>query len=337
MASKGNEKPNQFRYPRRSARDEGPTARAAPVDMAEIARRRQQVREATEALERQQEPPRGNVSMAERAARAGMARKVVLDEAAVAREADQRAESERLRQERQQAADEQGPSMAERAADAVRRSREAGGPAQVSRAEVDAGAAVAASVAVVLVTRNHAGRVGDAFAVWRERLDAVDLRWFALDLGSVDATAAEAEAARASLVVHAGGLAAPMQALDALLRTVTADVVVLADAGAVPGAWLPDVIAQVRAGRAVVAAPAGSPMVVAIRRQAWRERPFGAAVDLNGWRALDGDTVLRLGSGGVPLPNGFVERAVQQTRMLAVESRVLDLIGKTSLGRWLVR
>lgn len=269
-------------------------------------------------------------SLAERSERASLGRRVVLEEARAQRERP--APPERGGQSRAPAP--AGPSMAERASEAVRRHRDVEAPATASIAATDEHL-VASSVAVALVSRNHAGQLTDAFATWRRRVDGIDVRWFLLDLGSTDASAAEAEACRARVLVREGGLVEPMAALDLLLRSCDADLVVVADAGAVPGVALDDALAAAKSGVAAVALPAGAPTIVVLRRQAWQAHAFSTADGLAAWAAAAGSAdgaagpsgagLQRVGVGGVPVPNGFVARALG----------TVDRRKRTRLRRWL--
>ncbi len=176
-------------------------------------------------------------------------------------------------------------SMVGRAADATKRRRQAlGGPLPAETAEEMAAPPVhLATTAFVLISRNDGGRVVDRLTAWRALIEAPDVRWWLLDLGSVDDSVAHAEALHAQVVVIPGGTVAPMATLAALLRRVDADTVILADADALPDRRALRVLADVRAGRPVSAAPSDRPGVLAIDRKAWQRDGFGSATDLATW------------------------------------------------------
>lgn len=205
-------------------------------------------------------------------------------------------------------ADDETVSMADRAAEAVHRRREAAGPVQGGAPSVASVApeVLLAGTALVLVTRNHAGLVAERLQAWRALLGD-DLRLWVLDLGSTDASAAEAEAARARLIVRPGGLVAPMATLDAAMRQIQAEVVVFADADARPNSDLAATVQAVKAGPSAAAAPRVRPSVLAVSRKAWNARPFSDHLDIDAWTGGDVMWLGRSGTGAV----GFVGAAVR--------------------------
>lgn len=323
--------------------------RPKPLDMAEIALRNRLARDAArrERLVEEEPPPptetpaqRPQLSMAERAARNSMAHRLDRDDTpaqglpAVAAAAASEVAAP--------AAEPDGPSMADRAADAVRRRRDAAGGAQVAAvaAVPDSGRSPEASyepavaTAFFLVSRNHAAVVRDRLAAWHERLDRVDLRWWLLDLGSVDESAAEGERAQATVLHRPGGLVKPLQSIEIALRTSEADLVVLADPEATPDVRVNEALTIARRGTPLVIVGAGRTPVVVISRRAWQHRPFDGYVDLEHWAQAAGG-VRRLGRVRKPLPHpGLVGQAVQAARWLRVAAdaqrvgeQVWELVG----------
>lgn len=195
------------------------------------------------------------------------------------------------------------PPMVARAADATRRRRQAlGGPRPAALPDAaPAPALLLPSTAFVWVSRNHGAQLVERVRAWRSLLDAADVRWWLLDLGSVDESVADAEAQHLKVVTAPGGLVTPMATLTAVLHRVDADVVVLADAEALPDRAVLTAIADVRGGRTVVALPREAPTVLAISREAWRRDGFGAAPDLATWskRRLPGTAPWAQPSGGL--------------------------------------
>ncbi len=215
-------------------------------------------------------------------------------------------------------------SMVERAADATKRRRDAvGGPLQATTTEEMVSPPLhLATTAFVLVSRNDGGRVTDRLHAWRALVEAPDVRWWLLDLGSVDESIAHAEAAHAQVVLVPGGAVAPMATLAALLRRVDADTILIADADALPDRRSLRVLADVRAGKKVAAAPADRPGVLAIDRTAWQAEGFGRAVDLQAWsqRALPGKSPLLQATGA------FVPRLLHAPQAEQLLARALPVI-----------
>jgi hypothetical protein len=224
-------------------------------------------------------------------------------------------------------------SMVDRAADATKRRRQAlGGPLPAEAAEtMGAPPLHLATTAFVLVSRNDGGRVIDRLTVWRQLVEAPDVRWWLLDLGSVDESIAHAEAMHASVISVPGGAVDPMKTLDLLLRRIDADTVLIADADALPDKRALRVLADVRTGRWVAAAPLQRPGVLAINRQAWQREGFGRAPDLATWakRPLPGDTPL------LPTAPAFIPRLLHAPRLTRLAAQVRPLVKRLRelLGR----
>jgi len=244
--------------------------RPKPLDMAEIAERNRLARQATRgladvpALEPAGEP-RTQPSMAERAARHTLQHRVQATPEPAPDGAQRPAVAPPAAAE--------AVTMAERAADAVHRRREAAAPAQTREAiagtQTDA---IHASCAVFLVSRNHAPRIGAALQTWKQVIDSVDVRWWMLDLGSTDDSVALADAAHVPVLYRPGGLAQPFASLDAAVRAARADIVVVLDADAQPSQQLAAVLPAVRRGAHVAAAPARHPVALAISTANWTGR-----------------------------------------------------------------
>ncbi len=223
------------------------------------------------------------------------------------------------------------PSMVDRAADATKRRRQAVGgplPAQTHE-EVTAPPLHLATTAFVLVSRNDGGRIADRLTAWRALVEAPDVRWWLLDLGSVDESIADAEAMHALIVAVPGGAVTPMATLATLLRRVDADTVLLVDADALPDKRALRVLADVRAGQAVAAMPFERPGVLAIDRARWLRDGFGDAPDLTSWsrRPLPGEAPLLTATGA------FVPRLLHAPKATLLFVRATPLLRR--LRKWL--
>jgi hypothetical protein len=165
----------------------------------------------------------------------------------------------------------------------VRRRRDAHGPAQIAP-QVEPvrvpGRVRASSTAVVLVTRNHAGIVKDRLRAWQGLLEAIDTRWFVLDLGSTDESVAEAEAAHVQVLRRPGGLVRALATVDVAVRLAGADVVLIIEAAAEPHPSIIELAGVVRAGHVAAVAPERHPVALAVSSQAWLAA--ARATDLDG-------------------------------------------------------
>jgi hypothetical protein len=291
--------------------------RPKPLDMGEIAARNRMARHAVRD-ERVPEPramptaapsaePRleAGRSMAERAARHSLIHRV--------EDKPQAPPPPPIVQPPQPVVDDD-VSMAERAAEAVRRRRDAHGPAQIAPPLEPlrvAGRAQASSTAVVLVTRNHAGIVKDRLRAWQRLLEAIDTRWFVLDLGSTDDSVAEAEAAHVQVLRRPGGLVRALATVDVAVRLAGADVVLIIEAAAEPHPSIIELAGVVRAGHVAAVAPERHPVALAVASQAWLAA--ARATDLDGvTRARRSGGLRRLAGGGQqPRLDGLVARAVE--------------------------
>ncbi len=214
--------------------------------------------------------------------------------------------------------------MVNRAADATKRRRQAlGGPLPAeTHEEVSAPPLHLATTAFVLVSRNDGGRVSDRLTAWRALVEAPDVRWWLLDLGSVDESIAHAEALHASVVLVPGGAVEPMATLATLLRRVDADTVLLVDADALPDKRALRVLADVRGGKRVAALPLDRPGVLAINRTVWLRDGFAGAADLATWaqRPLPGAVPLLLATGA------FVPRLLHAPKAASALARLQPLL-----------
>lgn len=221
----------------------------------------------------------------------------------------------------------EGQSMVDRAADATKRRRQVlGGPLPAETAEeLSAPPMHLATTAFVLVSRNDGGRVVDRFTAWRALVEAPDVRWWLLDLGSVDDSIAHAEALHANVVSVPGGVVEPLTTLSFLLRRVDADTVILADADALPDKRSLRVLTDVRSGQKIAATPLEQPDVLAIDRKRWLREGFGDALDLSAWakRTMPGHPPWLQANGGfvprllhAPKAERWVARAMPLVRRL---------------------
>ena len=322
-------------------RDEPVRAEMRPkaLDMASIAARNRQARDAAreERPLAHPTPPSQRQRVERLAAEPSTPTPKPRDESMLARAARHntllRDEQERATQLAQQPVEVKSPvaqrqrlqpdnqSMVERAAEATKRRRQAlGGPLPAEPVqEVQAAPMHLTTTAFVLVSRNDGGRVRDRLTAWRALVEAPDVRWWLLDLGSVDESVAHAEELHVNVLSVPGGAVEPMATLAMLLRRVEADTVIIADADAMPDKRSLRVLADVRAGQRVAAAPAERPGVLAIDASMWRRDGTGQAPDLSVWakRSLPGDTPL------LPTSHAFIPRLLHAPRVtqLAAKAR----------------
>lgn len=289
------------------------TERPKPLDMGEIAARNRMARHAVrdERLPEPVAPAPPKVepgpSMAERAARHSLVHRVDDKPQVAAPVAPPIAASVPV------PADDD-VSMAERAAEAVRRRRDAHGPAQVAppvEPQRAGSRAASSSTAVVLVCRNHARFLVDRVKAWQRLLDAIDTRWLVLDLGSTDDSVDQAEAAHVQVLRRPGGLVTPLATVDVAVRQAGADVVLLIDAAAEPHPAIIELAGVVRAGHAAAVAPERHPIALAVARQAWLEAGRGTDLDVATRARRLGGLRRRSGGGAQPKGDGLIARAVQ--------------------------
>lgn len=302
------------RHARDAARDERPVA--APVPRPTARPRTERPEPIQPAVQR----PRDD-SMLARAARHNTLLRDEQERAAVQAQKPHEAKAP-VPQRQKPVPDDQ--SMVNRAADATKRRRNAlGGPVAAETPEEMAAPPIhLTTTAFVLVSRNDGGRVVGRLTAWKSLVEAPDVRWWLLDLGSVDESVAHAEEQHVQVVAVAGGAVEPMRTLERLLRRVDADTVIIADADALPDKRALKVIAEVRAGKRVAAAPAENPGVLAIDRTAWLREGFGAAADLSAWgkKPLPGVKPLLKATGN------FVPRLLHAPKIDAVLVRARPLL-----------
>ena len=164
---------------------------------------------------------------------------------------------------------------------------------------------IRSAISVVLITRNHEALVCQRLQQLRECITAMDTRWWALDLGSVDRSVAVAREARVNVIFAPGGRVHPMASLDQALTGCGGEVIVLLDAECLPGEGLHQLIESVRQGPPLAVPRARSPGVVVVRRSAWEGRRFEGDHDLVQWAnacgglrrfAMEGSSVRRAGN-----------------------------------------
>ena len=119
-------------------------------------------------------------------------------------------------------------------------------------------------VGLMLVNRNHGALLADVWQRWREILPGFEVRAIVLDLGSVDESFDQAELARLEVVSCPGGLVTPVHSLLAGLRHAPAEIVLVADVRAEPGAVGLGLVELVRQGAAIAVAAGRQPGLVAV-------------------------------------------------------------------------
>ena len=119
-------------------------------------------------------------------------------------------------------------------------------------------------VGLMLVNRNHGALLADVWQRWREILPGFEVRAIVLDLGSVDESFDQAELARLEVVSCPGGLVTPVRSMLAGLRHAPAEIVLVADMRADPGAVGLALVELVRDGAAIAVAAGRQPGLLAI-------------------------------------------------------------------------
>lgn len=296
--------------------DDGPAPasdRPRQVDMAEIAARNRQARFAARDDRRSPGPAddRAPLNLLERAARH---RRPLEDEetAPTPAVAPQPAPSADV------------PSMAERAAEAVRKHRDVREPvvAMPSVVEVaEQATATAGSLAFVWVTRNHAGVLDARLQAWRALLPSAGVRWLALDLGSTDLTVAGLADHQLRVLHLPGGLTTPLLAIDQAARAAQADVALIVDADAEPHPGVLGLVEAVRAGHVAAVAPERRPVAMAVSTARWL-----AGAQAHDLSVLDRTGRLgglrRLAAGRQPAGHGVVAQAVERGRWQRLRTAV---------------
>lgn len=263
--------------------------RPRPLSMSEIAARNHAVRTVDRA-EPQTAPQtaeaRHTLSMAERATRHGMTHKVLHDDKLERAQASPSAETARPVDH----AD--APTMADRAADQVRRHRHADVD-QVVAADVaqlaETNSLLLGAQAVVLVSRNHGNGLAQRLQQWKNAVSGVDTRWLLLDLGSTDDSVAQAEALNLKILHRPGGLVDPLATLDWALQQITCELVLVADAQFAPPAQVSLLFTALRAGSTLSLTPSDRPSLAALSRKAWQTKGFIGHRDLQTWAQASGD------------------------------------------------
>jgi hypothetical protein len=319
------------RYPRRQPLVEPPPRRPAPapverplpvpraaplpprpLSMAELADRQRQTREMARHPDREMPPGReapqrpAPVSMQERAMRyRGAAEPESRGPAAAApAPAKDAAAAVPAQPERRTHEDSQA-----RALEAARHKREPGPAGAASCAPPWETAMASGGATVALVTRNHAGMLEEKLKAWRTVLPEADLRWAVLDLGSTDATAQKVEEhPGVRLIVRPGGLVEPAATLQALLKGLPGDAVVLVDVEADPDSVVESLLRALKAGAAVAVAPRKHPDFLAISRSQWDQGGQPDLAQLLQWAEVHGGLVRFGALAGQARPRSLVQR-----------------------------
>lgn len=147
---------------------------------------------------------------------------------------------------------------------------------------------LARSIAVVLVTRNHAAIARQQLQKWRAALPALSVRWHVLDLGSTDHTVASLAAERARITLQPGGRADMMTALDRALPSLDADVALVVDVAAEPIDRIDELVTRVVEGAPLAVPAQRRPGIAAISVPAWKKRRFSGFFDLFDWSVQHG-------------------------------------------------
>jgi hypothetical protein len=317
-------------------------ARPAPVDLADRARRLNPHLRSEGVVTPASDRPR-QLDMAEIAARNRQARFAARDDRAPVAAADERAPLnlvERAARHRRPTDDDEhapkvspaappragvgGPSMADRAAEAIRKHRDVREPvvAMPSVVEVaEQATATAGSLAFVWVTRNHAGVLDARLQAWRALLPSAGVRWLALDLGSTDLTVAGLADHLLRVLHLPGGLTTPLLAIDQAARAAQADVALIVDADAEPHPGVLGLVEAVRAGHVAAVAPERRPVAMAVATARWL-----AGAQANDLSVLDRTGRLgglrRLAAGRQPAGHGVVAQAVERGRWQRLRTAV---------------
>lgn len=292
-----------------------PVPRAAPLpprplSMAELADRQRQTREMARHPEREVPPGRevpqrpAPVSMQERAMRYRGAAEPEVRAAPAAAPAKDTAAPAAAQPERRTHEDSQA-----RALEAARHKREPGPTGAASCAPPWETAMASGGATVALVTRNHAGIIEERLKAWRTVLAEPDLRWAVLDLGSTDATAQKVEEhPGVRLIVRPGGLVEPAATLQALLKGLPGDAVVLVDVEADPDSVVESLLRALKAGAALAVAPRKHPDVLAISRAQWDRGGQPVLLELLQWAEVHGGLVRFGALAGQARPRSLVQR-----------------------------
>lgn len=291
-----------------------PVPRAAPLpprplSMAELADRQRQTREMARHPEREIPPGReapqrpAPVSMQERAMRYRGAAEPE-SRAVAAAPAKDIAAPVAAQPERRTHEDSQA-----RALEAARHKREPGPAGAASCAPPWETAMASGGATVALVTRNHAGILEEKLKAWRAALPEPDLRWAVLDLGSTDATAQKVEEhPGVRLIVRPGGLVEPAATLQALLKGLPGDAVVLVDVEADPDSVVESLLRALKAGAALAVAPRKHPDFLAISRAQWDHGGQPDLAQLLTWAEVHGGLVRFGALAGQARPRSLVQR-----------------------------
>lgn len=279
-----------------------PTSEPKPraLDMAEIARRNRQVRDVAReeqpvaprapipvpkrALPGHEPPvmqPKRDESMQERAARHNVLQREE-------RLAEAKTPKPPMRQKIYQAVEKNEPDMVNRAADATKRRRATlGGPIVAAPVEeLNVPPLLLPSTALVLVCRNDSARVTSRIQAWKQVLDAPDIHWWLVDLGSVDETMTLAEALHVRTLSVPGGLVQPLHTLDLVMRRVDAEVIAIVEAETYPDGTLLPLLQAVRSGQPIAVPQRYQPGMVVLAKKAWKRQNFDDVLDLNTWVKL---------------------------------------------------
>lgn len=163
-------------------------------------------------------------------------------------------------------------------------------PARVSDPKSNITRAEAAqTLAVVLVTRNDEDLIRPVAAKWREEFGALSTRWYAVDLGSTDATVAALQGMPVKLSLHPGGRAEMMQTLDLALDAIDNDAVLLVDVRATHCPDAAKLVAKVHQGAPLAVPAVRRPGIAVVSMSHWRKRRFSGFFDLFEW-AVQGGT-----------------------------------------------
>ena len=292
-----------------------PVPRAAPLpprplSMAELAERQRQTREMARHPDREIPPGRevpqrpAPVSMQERAMRYRGAAEPEVRTAPAAAPAKDTAAPAAAQPERRTHEDSQA-----RALEAARHKREPGPAGAASCAPPWETAMASGGATVALVTRNHAGIIEEKLKAWRTVLAEPDLRWAVLDLGSTDATAQKVEEhPGVRLIVRPGGLVEPAATLQALLKGLPGDAVVLVDVEADPDSVVESLLRALKAGAALAVAPRKHPDFLAISRAQWDHGGQPDLAQLLQWAEVHGGLVRFGALAGQARPRSLVQR-----------------------------
>ena len=178
--------------------------------------------------------------------------------------------------------------------------RPQGGPALAAARASGTDSKPRRSLAVVIITRNAEAVIAERIKAWRDEQPGLGTQWLVLDLGSTDGTLAALESLRVQLVSMPGGRVRLLEAMDRAMAANDADVVLFADALALPSSVGDDLVDRANRGAALAVAGGERTGILTVPRAAWQQGGFAGSFDLLHW-ARDKGWVAELGGADADL------------------------------------